>query len=106
MKKETKKEVKKVTKKKEVKKVEKTKTKIDMTSFVTIGSLLVCTNSFGDGLLIEKIFVILGLVLMIVGLHYSIIEYKKKGNKTMQVICKILFLACILASVGLTTLLL
>lgn len=103
-----KKEVKKVTKKKAVKKSEpqKTKTKIDMTSFVTIGSLLVCTNSFGDGLLIEKIFVITGLILMIVGLHYSIIEYKKKGNKTMQVICVILLIASLLASIGLTSLLL
>jgi membrane-associated HD superfamily phosphohydrolase len=106
LKKETKKEVKKVTKKKTIKKEEKQTTKIDMTTFVTIGSLIVCTNSFSSDLLIEKIFVILGLVLMVVGLHYSIKEYKKKGNKTMRVICIILLIASLLAIGGLTTLLL
>lgn len=105
MKKEVKKEVKKVNKKKTVQKKEKTTTKVDMTSFVTIGSLIVCTNSFSSGLFIEKIFVILGLIMMIIGLHYSIIEYKKKGNKTMRIICSILLVASIVASIGLTILL-
>ena len=107
MKKETKKEVKKVVKKKApVKKQTQEKTKIDMTSFTTIGSLVVCTNSYSSELLIEQIFVIFGLVLMIVGLFYSIKEYKKRGNKTMQVICAIIFVASIIAAIGLTSLLL
>ena len=106
VKKDTKKEVKKVTKKKTIKKEEKKTTKVDMTTFVTIGSLVVCTNSFSSDLLIEKIFVILGLALMVIGLHYSIKEYKKKGNKTMQVICAILLVSSLLAAGGLITLLL
>ena len=109
MKKEVKKEVKKGNKKKTSKKKEETKTaqktKIDMTSFVTIGSLIVCTNSFNSGMLIEKIFVILGLILMIIGLHYSIKEYKNKNNKTMQVICIILLIASLIAATGLTVML-
>ncbi len=105
MKKETKKEVKKTTKKRTVKRKDKKNKKIDKTLLVTMGSLIVCTNSFSSDMLIEKIFVILGLIIMIIGLYYSIIEYKKKANKTMQIICIILLIASLMALLGLTTLL-
>lgn len=90
--------MKKEVKKKEVKKRNKKDIKKDIkrdpSVDVTLGSLLVCVNSFSSELLIEKIFVLFGIMLIIEGtwkLYVDAKDNKKKYSKLYFATC-ILFI--------------
>lgn len=50
---------------------------------IVLGSTIVSVNNFNDGSLLEKIFVLLGLVILIVGIFRTIKKYKEKNKKGM-----------------------
>lgn len=50
---------------------------------IVLGSTLVGVNNFNGGSLLEKIFVLLGLVILIVGIFRTIKKYKDKNKKGM-----------------------
>ena len=45
---------------------------------IVLGSILISLNSFSSGMMIEKIFVLAGFIILIVGIIRSIIKYKEK----------------------------
>lgn len=55
---------------------------------MVLGSILITVNNFNGGSLLEKIFVLLGLLIFIVGIIRTIVKYKGKNKKGM-----IIFLA-------------
>lgn len=55
---------------------------------IVLGSILITVNNFNGGSLLEKIFVLLGLLIFIVGIIRTIVKYKGKNKKGM-----IIFLA-------------
>ena len=50
---------------------------------IVLGSTLVSVNNFNGGSLLEKIFVLLGLFILIVGIIRTIKKYKNKNKKGM-----------------------
>lgn len=55
---------------------------------MVLGGILITVNNFNGGSLLEKIFVLLGLLIFIVGIIRTIVKYKGKNKKGM-----IIFLA-------------
>ena len=50
---------------------------------IVLGSTLVSVNNFNSDLLLEKIFVLCGLVILIVGIFRTIRKYKGENKKGM-----------------------
>lgn len=50
---------------------------------IVLGSTLIGVNNFNDGILLEKVFVLLGLVILMVGIIRTIMKYKDKNKKGM-----------------------
>lgn len=50
---------------------------------IVLGSTLVGVNNFNGGSLLEKLFVLLGLVILIVGISRTIKKYKDQNKKGM-----------------------
>ncbi len=64
---------------------------------IVLGSILISLNSFSSGMMIEKIFVLAGFVILIVGIIRSIIKYKeKKGLFIFLIIMGIIAVAVFL----------
>ena len=60
------------------KKVKKTENIDDSILEIALGGLLIGTNSLNDGMVLEKIFFVLGFVIYFVGIIRSIIKYKQQ----------------------------
>ena len=64
---------------------------------IVLGSILISLNSFSSGMMIEKIFVLAGFIILIVGIIRSIIKYKeKKGLFIFLIIMGIIAVAVFL----------
>ena len=68
------------------KKVKKTENIDDSILEIALGGLLIGTNSLNDGIVLEKIFFVLGFVIYFVGIIRSIIKYKQQDKKGMMIL--------------------
>lgn len=80
--------------------MEKEKNQRRTTELITGNTILLC-NNFADGMVLEKILVILGLLISIVGIIRAFLGYKKKSKKGMCIFLGILGALYIAAFVGL-----
>ena len=81
--------------------MEKEKKVSDGTTELITGNLCLLCNDFADGMVLEKILVILGLLISIVGIVRAFFDYKKKSKKGMCIFLGILGALYIVAFVGL-----
>lgn len=61
---------------------------------ILCGSLIVCLNNFNSGTKLEKIFVLLGLVILIIGIVRTIMKCNDKDRKGMKIF---LIISCLIA---------
>ncbi len=73
----------------------------DGTIGLITGNIVLLSNDFADGMAIEKILVILGLLISIVGIIRAFLGCKKKNKKGMCIFLGILGALYIAAFVGL-----
>ena len=52
---------------------------------ILLGTSLIGFNNFNDGMLLEKIFVLLGFIILIVGIIRTTIKYKEQNKKGMMI---------------------
>lgn len=81
--------------------MEKEKKISDGTAELITGNTFLLCNDFADGMVLEKILVILGLLISIVGIIRAFLDYKKKSKKGMCIFLGILGALYIAAFVGL-----
>ena len=81
--------------------MEKEKKVSDGTAELITGNTILLCNDFADGMVLEKILVILGLLISIVGIIRAFLDYKKKNKKGMCIFLGILGALYIVAFVGL-----
>jgi len=68
---------------------------------ITGNSLLLC-NDFADGMVLEKILVIVGLLISIVGIVRAFLSCKKQSKKGMCIFLGILGALYVVAGIGLS----
>ena len=68
---------------------------------ITGNSLLLC-NDFADGMVLEKILVVVGLLISIVGIVRAFLSCKKQSKKGMCIFLGILGALYVVACVGLS----
>ncbi len=68
---------------------------------IVLGSILISLNNFTDGMLIEKIFVLAGFVILLVGIVRSIIKYKDQKKKGILIFLIIMGIIAAIAFLGL-----
>lgn len=81
--------------------MEKEKKVSDGTVELTTGNIILLCNDFADGMVLEKILVILGLLLSIVGIVRAFLSCKKNSKKGMCIFLGILGALYVVACVGL-----
>lgn len=74
----------------------------DGTTELIIGNTLLLCNNFAEGMVLEKILVIVGLLISIVGIFRAFLSYKKKSKKGMCIFLGILGVLFVVAFVGLS----
>ena len=68
---------------------------------IVLGSVLISLNSFTNGMLIEKIFVLAGFVILLVGIVRSIMKYKDQKKKGILIFLIIMGIIALVAFLGL-----
>ena len=81
--------------------MEKEKKISDGTTELITGNTILLCNDFADGMVLEKILVILGLLISTVGIIRAFLGYKKKSKKGMCIFLGILGTLYIAAFIGL-----
>ncbi len=69
---------------------------------LSLASILICLNSFFDGVLIEKIAVLIGLALMIISSILIIEEHKGENKKGLKIFFVCVALISTVAFLGLS----
>ncbi len=82
--------------------MEKEKKVNDGTIELVTGNTFILCNDFADGMVLEKILVIVGLLMSIVGIVRAFLSYKKKSKKGMCIFLGILGALYVVAFVGLS----
>lgn len=85
---------------KENKELEKKNTD-DGTLEIVLGCLLFTIGEFNDGNLFEKIIVLAGFLILMVGICRLLPKYKKENRKVMVVLLILLGLVAVISFVGL-----
>ena len=68
---------------------------------ILIGTSLISFNNFYDGMLLEKIFVLLGFIILIVGIVRTTMKYKEQNKKGMMIFLIIMGLISVITFLGL-----
>lgn len=68
---------------------------------ILLGSLLIGLNNFNDGMLLEKVFVIFGFLILIVGIIRTIMKYRGQNKKAMTLFLIIMGIVSIVAFLSL-----
>ena len=68
---------------------------------ILFGTSLIGFNNFNGGLLFEKIFVLLGFIILIIGICRTILKYKEQNNKGMIIFLIIMGLISAVTFLGL-----
>lgn len=68
---------------------------------ILLGSILIGLNNFNDGLFVEKIFTLLGFVILIFGIIRTILKYKDHNKKGMIIFLIIIGLIFIITFISL-----
>lgn len=68
---------------------------------ILLGTTLISFNNFNDGMLLEKIFVLLGFIILIVGIVRTTMKYKEQNKKGMMIFLIIIGLISVVTFLGL-----
>jgi hypothetical protein len=68
---------------------------------ILVGSMLICTSDFNDGIWLEKFVVLFGFVTLLVGIFRALPKYKKQNKKGMVIILFIVGVVVIITLLGL-----
>ena len=68
---------------------------------ILLGTSLISFNNFNDGMLLEKIFVLLGFIILIVGIVRTTMKYKEQNKKGMMIFLIIMGLISVITFLGL-----
>lgn len=68
---------------------------------ILLGTLLISFNNFNDGMLLEKIFVLLGFIILIIGIVRTTMKYKEQNKKGMMIFLIIMGLISVVTFLGL-----
>lgn len=68
---------------------------------ILLGSMLICTSDFNDGIWIEKIVVLFGFIILLVGIFRLLPKYKEQNKKGMVIILFIVGVVAIITLLGL-----
>lgn len=68
---------------------------------ILLGTSFISFYNFYDGMLLEKIFVLLGFILLIVGIVRTTIKYKEQNKKGMVIFLIIMGLISVITFLGL-----
>jgi len=68
---------------------------------IILGSMLISLNKFNEGIILEKIIVLLGFIILIVGIIRTIIKYKNQNKKAMIIFLIIMGIISVVTFLGL-----
>jgi len=63
--------------------------------------MLISLNKFNEGIILEKIIVLLGFIILIVGIIRTIIKYKNQNKKAMIIFLIIMGIISVVTFLGL-----
>lgn len=68
---------------------------------IVLGSMLISTSDFNDGMLLEKFVVLFGFVILLVGVFRLIPKYREQNKKGMVIILTVVGIVAIVTLLGL-----